>query len=264
MILAVLLGCLPHGAVSRGEDVQAVVYELRWADAPAEAPALHLSRQYARSFSDGTSGWLVCLEEPGRCAELRAFPTGEVVQVRGTGAWTAEERGRLAAVWPVLSPRLEREPELYTGWPAGPMTHATVRFVAQGGWQRDRADWSWKATVESQGLSAATVRGTIEATARVERGELVSATWSAALPWCAPGGGCVPWGSAGSLTRVGTATHRPLVACPQRGEDERRAPLCLADGTAVADPPDGLDLVSFLGADPATANPGTLEERAPR
>jgi len=195
--------------------------------------------------------------------ELRSFPTGEVVQVRGVGAWPAKDRGRFAVLWPLLSPHLDRDPGLYTGWPVGPVTHANVRLVARGGWAGAGKAWTWSAPVVSQGLSAASLAGKVDATVHLQAGQLHDATWTASLPWCVASGECVEWAAAGTITQAGPAPARDVRPCPQHGEDPSRAPLCFAGGSPIDDPPGGLDVVSFLGANPAAGKAGTVEGEPP-
>jgi len=260
MILWALAACLPHGASSHAEEQEATVYELR---ASAGAPAERLTRQYAREFPDGTVGWLVCLEVPRLCVELRSFPTGEVVQIRGLGAWPVEERARFAGFWPAFSPHLDDEQDLFTGWPMGTVGRRPARLVARGGWVKKADTWSWAADVGAQEVPGVSLAGTLTATVRVDRAGVREGTWRAELPWCAEGAGCVPWSGGGSFVRVGTQAPQAVAPCQQAAGPASRAPLCVEGGAPIEEPPGGFDLISFLGGDPAQANKSTMGAEAP-
>ena len=259
MILAALFGCLPHGAATREGEINATRYALITEDGRRGT----ITQQFVRAFADGSNGWVICWEEESSCAELRAFPTGEIATLRGLESWSAEARKTMFAAWPLLSPHPVTGPDAVTGWPAGPLARATPRVVARGGWAPGAGGVGvWRADLGVVGLSDPAGVGKLDATAVVDRQGLARADWSADLTWCRTGVPCTTWSSHARLDRVGTAPPRRLSPCPQNGEEPARAPLCAPGLAPLADSPLGLDLDSFLGSGSAAPKTATLPSGA--
>lgn len=256
---ALLIGCLPHGALSRTSDLGATRYELTVNAEPAEP----LTLQYVRAFADGTAGWLVCLERESACVELRSFPTGEVVTTRGTSALPIASQAKLAAIWPLLSPRVDADPRLVTSWPIAQLGPSRLRAVATGGWQRRGSAWSWSPALTLNHDAPLRAEGRLDATVQLDEAGTVEASWALVLPVCRAEGACESWRSAGRLTRRDSAPARAATPCPQHGEDPGRAPLCLADGTPIEDASGALDGESMFRALAAPVKAATVAAEPP-
>ncbi|MBM4365515.1 MAG: hypothetical protein FJ102_04825 [Deltaproteobacteria bacterium] len=262
--LPAMLGCLPHGAMGGGGRDEARAYDIEVSDDQGLACVTRLSLHYAEEFRDQSLGWLACLHpakadpDPSQCVELRAFPTGEVLELRGLAEWPA--LARLDLVWPMLSPAI-REGAVMTSWPlyAGPFQPA--RVVASGRWWREGELYGWRATLEANDPSLV-LAGEVEARLSVRGGAVQGAEWNARRSACA-GDDCVYWTSAGRLRAAGSvpalptpvvsdratvlarrqpgATSAALYARLLRGEDSSMPPVC-----AAASPPAG-NLVQSRG-----------------
>lgn len=232
MILGLLAACLPHGAAGRPVE-EATVWRLELG-----AEEHTLTRQYARSFEDGSAGWLVCVASasaPESCAELRTFDTGEVLVLRGWLAWPAALRAAALGMWPVLSPRVGTEVSFVAGWPAGRVGRDVVRLVGRGAWTREGADWTWAPGVSLSGPAVWALRGAYEAHVRLAGGTLASGDWRLTGEVCERSGACRPIQSVGRLERTGVTAARPVAPCPDAGPAASRAPLCVGS-VPVEDP----------------------------
>ncbi len=256
---ALLIGCLPHGAVGRYADLEATRYDLT---VDAEAPEA-LTVQYARAFADGSAGWLVCLESGPACVELRSFPTGEVITTRGSSALSEAAQAKLGAIWPLLSPRVDTDPRLVTSWPIAQLGRSRIRVVATGGWQRRGAAWQWSPALALTGDAPLRADGRLDATVSLDEAGTVEASWALVMPVCGPEGACETWLSAGRLVRRDDAPARAAVPCPQHAEDASRAPLCLADGTPIEDAPRGVEGESRFRALTAPVKAATVAAEPP-
>ncbi|GDX83709.1 hypothetical protein LBMAG42_55200 [Deltaproteobacteria bacterium] len=258
-LAALLVGCLPHGAVGRYAELEATRYELTVNAEPPE----WLTTQYVRAFADGSAGWLVCLELESACVELRTFPTGEVLTTRGASALSAVAQAKLGAIWPLLSPRIDADPRLVSSWPIVQLGRSRLRVVATGGWQRLGAAWQWSPTLALNHDAPLRADGRLDATVHIDGAGTVDASWALVLPVCGPDGACESWLSAGRLNRRDGVSARKAVPCPQHGEDPSRAPLCLADGTPIEDAPSGVDGESIFRALSAPVKAATVAAEPP-
>lgn len=234
MILALLAACLPHGAASR-PAAEAYAYTLQLGEAP-----YRLTRQYVRTFEDGSDGWLVCVAPTAaptdeNCAELRTFSTGEVLVVRGWLAWPAPLRVATVGLWPVVSPRVDTAEGFVAGWPAGKVGRDAVRLVGRGPWTRSGSDWAWAPAVSLSGPAPWTLRGTYTADLRLDRGDLARGAWRLGGEVCDVAGACRAVDSVGRLDRAGVTAPRDVAPCPDAEVAPSRAPLCL--GSARLDDP---------------------------
>ncbi|MSQ01424.1 MAG: hypothetical protein EXR71_05960 [Myxococcales bacterium] len=239
MILMLLAGCLPHGALGARGAESAVAYMLE--SAGRRYP---LTRQWARTFSDGSNGWLVCLQaEAPHCVELRAFPSGEVLVLRGLAAWPSSLRGVTTGLWPMLSPRVDLGDRLVSSWPIDGSGREQTRIVATGPWSSRGRTFEWSPTLAVVSGAGWTGHGTLTGTVVLDGAEVAEAHWELDVTVCDAGGACQVVGGRAQLRRTdGAVTPQVARPCPQRGESEARAPLCLADGTVL----------DRAGADPGT------------
>ena len=195
------------GGPSRGGDR---AFELEVSDDLGFACRAQVHLQYAEAFRDGSLGWLACVyaldqaPDPAACAELRAFPTGEVLEVRGLAQ--APGLARLDLVWPMLSPT-PVEPSTILSWPLYADAREARRVVAQATWTRDGARWALAATLgdTDPGLD---LTGTVRADLGVDREGVADAVWTASRRACALDD-CVAWSSRGSLRRVEPSATLP-------------------------------------------------------
>ncbi len=230
IFLALLAGCLPHGALGAGKVEGAVGYLLE-----SEGRSYPLTQQWARAFSDGSNGWLVCLEaEETHCVELRAFPSGEVLVLRGVESWPEPLRVLTTGMWPMLSARVQLSDGLVSSWPIGGSGRGQSRLVATGPWTREGRAFRWSPTLGVASPDGWTGSGTLDGSVVLKRAEVVEARWVLDVSVCRPGGACETWATRAALRRSEVSSPvRSAVPCPQRGESESRAPLCLADGTVL-------------------------------
>lgn len=225
-----LAACLPHGAVGRPVE-EAAAYALT-----VEGATHTLTRQHARDFPDGSSGWLVCVDTaPTACIEARTFPTGELLVLRGLLAWPEALRDTTLGLWPVLSPRLDTEPEAVSGWPVARLGRDSVRLTGRGPWSRRGADWRWAPALAVSGPGGWVVRGTYASGVRVGRDGTESGDWSLTGEVCSAAGNCRPLHSVGALRRTGGVPARAVAPCPSETVPASRAPLCVA-GAVIDDP----------------------------
>ncbi len=232
IVVALLAACLPHGALGAGTADLVTSYLLE-----SDGQSYPLTRQWARAFSDGSNGWIVCVEAAGaHCAELRAFHTGEVLALRGMAAWPADVRALTAGLWPVLSARVNLTSGLVSSWPIGGPGRDETRLVATGAWAREGRRFGWSPTLAVVSATGWTGSGHFGATVMLDGTEVVEGTWALEITLCRAGGACQPLVSRGALrTTPAAAVLRAAHPCPQRGESGSRAPLCLADGTVLDD-----------------------------
>ncbi len=256
---ALLIGCLPHGALGRADAVQATRYALTVNDGAPE----WLTLQYVRPYADGSAGWLVCLEANQECAELRSFPTGEVLTTRGASRLPVAAQAKLAAVWPLLSPRLDTDPRLVTSWPLAQLGRTRIRSVATGGWTRRGQAWQWSPSLALNHEAPLSADGRFDATLIANADGLLEASWALVMPVCRAEADCQDWISAGRIVRRDTAPAREVAPCPQHGEDASRAPLCLADGTLLDDAPPGVIGESIFATPAAPVKAATVAAEPP-
>ncbi|MBM4389512.1 MAG: hypothetical protein FJ090_00190 [Deltaproteobacteria bacterium] len=202
--LPAMLGCLPHGAMGGRGREEARAYDIEVSDDQGLACAARLSLHYAEEFRDQSIGWLACLHPPGaapiasECVELRAFPTGEVLEVRGLAERPA--LARLDLLWPMLSPAIGNG-AVITSWPLYSGPSQPVRVVASGRWSREGDQHAWRATLEANDPSLV-LAGEVEARVSVGGGSVRQAEWNARRSACA-GDDCVDWTTTGRLRAVG-------------------------------------------------------------
>ncbi len=209
-VLVNLLACLPHGALGGSGRQEARAYDLAVADDQGFSCSARLSLHFAEEFQDSSLGWLGCLHAPGtepvagQCVELRSFPTGEVLEVRGLAEWPAF--ARLDLLWPMVSPAI-RPGEVLTSWPlfAGP--DAPARVLARGVWVRDGPTHAWAATLDDND-PALVLNGAIVARFDVRGGEVERAEWTAERSACVDGD-CVQWSTRGTLRAAGVQPALP-------------------------------------------------------
>ncbi len=221
--LLTVLACLPHGAMGGAGREEARAYDLVIADDPGLSCVARLSLHYAEEFRDQSLGWLACLHAAGadpvasQCIELRSFPTGEVLELRGLAEWPAF--ARLDLVWPMLSPAIQAGTVL-TSWPlfAGPRESA--RAVARGTWGREGRVHTWRASLDDNDPVLA-LAGEVAARISLGGGTVESADWTARRSACVDDD-CVAWSTRGTLRAAGT-----LPALPAALVSERAASLAL-------------------------------------
>ncbi len=233
MILGLLaLACLPHGAVGRVADLVGVAWQIN-----SGGRSLVLERHFARTFRDGSNGWLFCLEGTAACAEMRSFPTGEVLTLRGLDHYSEADRAELVAVWPLLSPRIDLERSLISSWPLGHDGNVDVRVRATGPWERSGTAFRWSPQLGEGVRKGRSDAGELDATVQIDGRGTRNANWNIRYERCVEGETCVGLERSGTLIRLDRAVPRRAVAPCATGSDPARAPLCLADGTALADNP---------------------------
>lgn len=244
---SLLLGCLPPTSLSRGDQLKALRYDLTLGpDAAGNASTQELTRQYVRTFRDSTSGWLVCLETAGVCVEVRSFPSGAILAIRGASHFAPETRGALVALWPLLSPWIGKTERFVTSWPLA--TRGSLRSLGRGPWRREGNLWAWSPSVTLNTDVPNQPSGRLDATLVLDADGTRWASWSLNLPMCRAENDCRVLASVGSLTRRGHAAHRGVAPCAGYGADVARAPLCLADGTVIDDAEDAQESVFFASA----------------
>ncbi len=241
---AVLLGCLPRTSLSRGDELESLRYDLSLGPAGKESTQ-ELTRQYVRTFRDSTSGWLVCLEAESVCVEVRSFPDGAILAIRGASHLAPETRGALVALWPLLSPWIRTNERFGTSWP---LTTLGLRAYGLGPWRREGNLWAWSPRVTLNTDIRNQPAGHLEATLVLDADGTRWASWSLNLPMCLAENDCRVLASTGSLTRRGHAAHRAVAPCAAYGADSARAPLCLADGRVIDDAEDAQDSMFFDAA----------------
>ena len=237
-LTVLLCGCLPKSAALRADEAPGTRFLL---EVPAGGEQISVDLQFARAFSDGSNGWLVCVGEStsNRCAELRSFPTGEVLTVRGM-ARLGLPLGVTAALWPLLSPAVKRQSDAATSWPIEGESWRSTRILAGGAWQREGPAWRWAPTLTVSGSGGAVSgTGTLDARVILHSGGLREAAWTFEFSMCTADAPCRELASAGRLARIGEAPPRAVAPCASADESQARAPLCLADGTVVSDPGGG-------------------------
>lgn len=235
------IACLPHDSLGRAAEAPALAWRIR-----TEGREHTLTRQFARAFRDGSQGWLYCLDNSSTCAELRAFPEGEILSLAGLDLFSEADRADLLAAWPLLSPRLEPEPDLLSSWPLGHAGRVVERVAARGGWRREGAQYRWRAKL---GRAGAYEAGEIDATLTVDGTGSRSGTWTMRFERCESPDNCRVLSRSGELERLEERRPRRTFApCPE-GPDPARAPLCLADGTRIADDPNATRGLSLGNSD---------------
>lgn len=277
LLVVALVGCLPKHSLSRRDEVGAALYALALdidvttEGAPVAPFRWHLDGQvawsYTRTFRDGSMGHMVRFDgvrarvERGEASvdvpvpfadgvfEVRAFPDGEILLVRGTSAWvgTAGHLELLDALWAGLSPHLpgsrEEAASFTTSWPAWVTNGPKVRNRMVATWTREGESWRYAGRLEGEGGYVSS-SGTAQGEVRLGEGDtrLLAHTfgWERATVTRWPTGAVVTqtFRVAGSLTHAGNAPS-PALDIPL-GEDDPRAdalPLRLRDGRAVDDPP---------------------------
>jgi len=229
------IACLPHGAVGRVSDLVGVVWQIN-----SGGRSLVLERHFARTFRDGSNGWLFCLEGTAACAEMRSFPTGEVLTLRGLDHYSEADRAELVAVWPLLSPRIDLEQSLISSWPLGHEGHVDVRVRATGPWERSGAAFRWSPQLGEGVRKGGSDVGELDATVQIDGMGTRNASWDIRYERCVEGEEgkeCATLERSGTLMRLDRAVPRRAVAPCATDSDPARAPLCLADGTALSDNP---------------------------
>lgn len=247
MLLWALAACLPHGAAGGGGRLQARAWWFT-VDAAGERCEGRLSLHYAEAFRDGSLGWLACLDDgtapvdANGCLELRSFPTGEVLELRGLGE--APDVARLDVLWPLVSPALGRDDDMLS-WPlyAGP--RETRRVTAVGRWTGTGSGWSLAASLGDNDPELAS-SGELSASLRARGGSTHAADWTARRRACA-GTDCADRAEAGRLVGL-----PPVSALPPEAVAARVAALAREDrGSANA-----AAYVALLLAPPTLPGPG--------
>jgi len=229
-LLAVLaMACLPHDALGRVEEAPAAVWHVS-----TESRELLLTRQFVRSFRDGSVGWLYCLDGTSTCAELRAFPEGDILSLEGLDRFSEPDRADLVGAWPILSPKVVEEPGLLISWPLGHDGRNPERIAARGGWQREGGSLAWRAVLGRAGVYD---RGEILASVELDGQGTRAGEWTLRYERCTAPATCAVLARTGKVTRLTETRPRARVAPCAEGPDPARAPLCLADGTRIADDP---------------------------
>ncbi len=217
LTLCALSACLPHGAVGGGGRADAQAWTFTLEEVPSTRCEGRLSLHYAEAFRDGSVGWLVCMDGGGGavvaddCVELRAFPSGEVLEVRGLAGTPGLALHDL--LWPVLSPALGRD-DGNLSWPlyAGPRD--TRRTVANGRWTGGPSAWNLEATLDDNDPEL-TSSGEFSAALVLSRGRLASASWRARRDACA-GAECVERDVAGRIEAIAPVASLPAEAVAAR------------------------------------------------
>ena len=204
--------------------------------------SLVVTRQFARSFRDGSNGWLFCVEGSQGCTEMRAFPDGTVLTLAGLDRLAEADRADLVAAWPLLSPRVDADPDLLSSWPLGRDGAVIARVSARGGWRRSAGELSWTAILGAPGAKES---GELAATVQIDGVGTKSAAWHVRYERCGADGACPQLERTGSLDRLVEPRPAQVVTpCPGQA-DPARAPLCLADGTVIADDDNGPGVLNF-------------------
>lgn len=278
LVVALLVcGCLPKGALSRRDEVEAALYALALdVDVTTEGAPIAPFRwhvegtvawSYARTYRDGSMGHLVRFSdmrarvERGEARvdvpvafedaliELRSFPDGEVLLVTGTSPYVGVD-GHLElldALWPGLSPHLpgsaEEAAKHTTSWPAWVTGGPRVRNRLVAAWDRGRDTWSYDGALSAEGgyvSGSGTARGEI----RLGDGDLRLAehtfAWERATVTRWPTGSTITQTQkvTGRLAHTGAAPS-PALDLPVGDADPVRdaLPLRLVDGRTVRDAP---------------------------
>lgn len=237
-LLAMLgMGCLPHGALGSSDALTPSLWSIE-----TEGRRHVLSRQFVRGFRDGSNGWLFCLQGTASCAELRAFADGTVLTLEGLDRFDETARADLIAVWPIVSPRVSEAVDLLSSWPLGHDGRLEVRIGAKGGWRQKGGALRWRAALGEGGSYDA---GELDASVEIDSGGTKAASWELRYERCAAGGRCTSIHRSGRLARLSeTAAPLPVAPCPN-APDPARAPLCLMDGTPIADHPAAAGALTF-------------------